>query len=60
MRHPKTLDFTLVLMFISNCVSVTSQDNCFQSLVYIFAPGCLTFLTAEAMKHAATLINKLI
>ena len=65
-RHEESQNFryfTFVLMFIrATACSVTSQDNCFQSLVYIFAPPKLNYitgrLTIEAMKHAATLINK--
>ena len=35
--------FTLVLMFISHRV----QDHCFQSLVYIFAPPKLNYVTGK-------------
>ena len=56
--------FTLVLMFICHRVSVTSQDNCFQSLVYIFAPPRLNYVTGiltdqgnEACSHFDKQIN---
>ena len=39
--------FTLVLMFFSHACSLTSQDNCFQSLVYIFAPPKLNYVTGR-------------
>ena len=39
--------FTLVSMFISHRVLVTSQDNCFQSLVYIFAPPRVNYVTGR-------------
>ena len=39
--------FTLVLMFICHRVTVISQDNCFQSLVNIFAPPRLNYVTGK-------------
>ena len=48
MRRPKTIDILhWFRCLLATACSVTSQDNCFQSLVYIFAPPKLNYVTGR-------------